>query len=320
MPTTLSRPGTVTGIVRSTLSPRPSWPEPFSPQQRTVLLATSAQVWASPAATATAGPGGPSPAGGGATVVGTTRLLVSPRATPSWPLPLLPQAHRAVRAHRAGVIAAGRDITCGESATAAQHRCRRGVEQGRVADAELTKLVITPALRRTVGEQGTGMGIAGGHGNDVQQTLRYRRDTGEYRDGPSSSGAVADLAPAIVARAQDVAARTKQAGVIPPCRDAGDPANVANRQRSSALLRSRTDAELAGVVATPTARVAIGQLCARVFSPGRDSNDVGERSVRTGQHRTWRRKGAADRAPAQLAEEVLPPASHLTGDQPVHTA
>jgi hypothetical protein len=50
----LLRPLTTTGVSAVFVVPSPSWPAPLSPQQRTVLSTSSAQVKNDPAVSATA--------------------------------------------------------------------------------------------------------------------------------------------------------------------------------------------------------------------------------------------------------------------------
>src|SRR5262249_14981924 len=94
---TLVRPLTGTGARRGVVTVLlPSWPTLLAPQHSTVPAWRSAQVWALPAATATAlvMP---------CTATGDSRLVVVP--SPSWPLVFLPQQSTAPDATRAQVWA-----------------------------------------------------------------------------------------------------------------------------------------------------------------------------------------------------------------------
>jgi hypothetical protein len=79
--TTSVRPGTSCGVGSlAPVTPMPSWPALLAPQQDTVSSRVSAQVCASPAATATTS---------AATSTGRVRRAVPP--SPTWPSSLPPQ-------------------------------------------------------------------------------------------------------------------------------------------------------------------------------------------------------------------------------------
>ena len=185
-----------------------------------------------------------------------------------------PTARRAVGQQRTRVripeaTPGGNRDGVGETADGDGRRAARGR-----AGAELTRRIQAPALRRAIAEQGAGVRVATGDGDDIRQAA--------HRDGDEAQtaahAAVAELTGGVAAPTRDGAVSTHRAGVVAPGGNVsrGDGAAPAGRGHGCQAARPSAVTELTGGVATPAARRAVGEDRAGVKGSGVDDDGVGE--------------------------------------------